>query len=62
MKISLCGQYWYKYDSSVNIEDSLLFIHENMQEHVQCYGIVQNVEYDYLKWLYFVLLFLLCSW
>ena len=34
VKISLCGQYWYKYDSFVNIEDSLLFIHENMQEHV----------------------------
>ena len=34
MKISLCGQYWYTYDSFVNIEDSLLFIHENMQEHV----------------------------
>ena len=34
MKIFLCGQYWYKYDSFVNIEDPLLFIHENMQEHV----------------------------
>ena len=34
MKISLCCQYWYKYDSFVNIEDSLFFIHENMQEHV----------------------------
>ena len=34
MKISLCGQCWYKYDSFVNIEDSFLFIHENMQEHV----------------------------
>ena len=34
VEISLCGQYWYKYDSYVNIEDSLLFIHENMQEHV----------------------------
>ena len=34
MNISLCGQYWYKYYSFVNIEDSLLFILENMQEHV----------------------------
>ena len=34
MKISLCGQHWSKYDSFVNIEDSLLFIHGNMQEHV----------------------------
>ena len=34
MKISLCGQYWNKYGSFVNIEDSLLFIHENMQENV----------------------------
>ena len=34
MKISLCDQYWYKNDSFVNIEDSPLFIHENMQEHV----------------------------
>ena len=31
MKISLCGQYWYKYNSFVNIEDSLLCIHENIQ-------------------------------
>ena len=34
MKFSLCGQYLNKYDSFVNIEDSLLFIHENMQENV----------------------------
>ena len=36
MKFSLCGQYWNKYDSFVNtcIEESLLFIHENMQENV----------------------------
>ena len=35
MKFSLCGHYWNKYDSFVNIEDSLLFIHvhENMQEN-----------------------------
>ena len=34
VNIFLCGQYWYKYASFVNIEDSLLFILENMQEHV----------------------------
>ena len=34
MKFSLCGQYWNKYDRFVNIEDSLLFMHENMQENV----------------------------
>ena len=34
MKFSLCGQYWNKYGRFVNIEDSLLFIHENMQENV----------------------------
>ena len=34
MKFSLCGQYWNKYDKVVNNEDSLLFILENMQEHV----------------------------
>ena len=34
MKFSLCGQYWNMYDSFVNIEVSLLFIHENMQENV----------------------------
>ena len=34
MKFSLCGQYWNKFDSFVNAEDSLLFIHENMQENV----------------------------
>ena len=34
MKFSLCGQYWNKYDSSVNIEDSFLFTHENMQKNV----------------------------
>ena len=31
---SLCGKYWNKYNKFVNIEDSLLFIHENMQENV----------------------------
>ena len=34
VKFSLCGQYWNKYNKFVNIEDSLLFIHENMQENV----------------------------
>ena len=34
MKISLCGQYWNKYDSFLNIEDSLSFIHKNMKENV----------------------------
>ena len=34
VKFSICGQYWNKYDSFVNIEVSLLFIHENMQENV----------------------------
>ena len=34
MKFSLCGQYWNQYDSFVFIEDSLLFMHENMQENV----------------------------
>ena len=34
MKFSLCGQYRNKYDSFVNIEDSLLVIQENMQENV----------------------------
>ena len=34
MKFSLCGQYWNKYASFVNIENSLLFIHENMQDNV----------------------------
>ena len=34
MTFSLCGQYWNKYDSFVNIGDSLLFIHEKMQENV----------------------------
>ena len=34
MKFSLCSQYWNKYDGFVNIEDSLLFIHGNMQENV----------------------------
>ena len=48
----------FKYDSFVNIEDSLLFIHEKMQENV----FVQNVEYDYLMLLHFLLLFLLCLW
>ena len=34
MKFSLCDQYWNKYDIFVNIEDSVFFIHENMQEIV----------------------------
>ena len=34
MKFSLCGQYWNKYHSFINIEDSLLFIQENMQENM----------------------------
>ena len=34
MTFSLCGQYWNKYDSFVNIKDSLLFIYEKMQENV----------------------------
>ena len=34
VKFSLCCQYWNKFDSFVNVEDSLLFIHENMQENV----------------------------
>ena len=34
LKLSLCGQYWNQYDSFVIIEDSLLFIRENMQENV----------------------------
>ena len=34
MKFSLCGQYWNMYDSFVSIEDSTLFIHENIQEDV----------------------------
>ena len=34
MKFSIYGQYWNKYDSFVNFEDSLLFIHEHMQENL----------------------------
>ena len=34
MKFSLCDQYWNKYDSFVNIEDSVLFIHEHMQKNL----------------------------
>ena len=36
MKFSLCGQYWNKYASFVNIENALLFIYiyENMQDNV----------------------------
>ena len=34
VKFSLCCQCWNKYDIFVNIEDSLLFIHENIQENV----------------------------
>ena len=60
VKVSLidCGQYWYKYDSFVNIEACLLFYTgKYARKCSQCYGIVQNVAYDYLSWLYFVLLF-----
>ena len=32
MKYSLCDQYWNRYDSFENIEDSVLFIQVNMQE------------------------------
>ena len=34
VKFSLCGQYWNKYASFVNIENALLFIYENMQDNV----------------------------
>ena len=34
VKFSLCGQYWNKFASFVNIENSLMFIHENMQDNV----------------------------
>ena len=36
VKFSLCDQYWYtgKYDSFVNIEHSILYIHENVQDNV----------------------------
>ena len=34
VKFSLYGQYWNKYASSVNIENALLFINENMQDNV----------------------------
>ena len=34
MKFSLCDQNCNKYNSFVNIEDAVLFIHENMQENV----------------------------
>ena len=34
VKFSLCGQHWNKYASFVNIENALLFIHENMQDNV----------------------------
>ena len=64
MKFSLCGQYWnIKYASFVNIENALLFIYENMQDNVlNIMELCRNVEYDYLRLLYFFLLFLLCSW
>ena len=53
MKFSLSGRYWIKYASFVNIEYALLFIYENMQDkYAKYYGIVQNVEYDYLRFLY----------
>ena len=34
MNFSLCDQYWNKYDSFVNTEDSVLFIHEHIQKHL----------------------------
>ena len=34
MKFSLCGQYYNKYVSFVNIENALFFIYENMQNNV----------------------------
>ena len=34
VKFSLCGQYWNKYASFVNIENALLFIYEKMQDNV----------------------------
>ena len=34
VKFSLCGQYWNKYASFVNIENALLFIYANMQDNV----------------------------
>ena len=34
VKLSLCGQYWNKYASFVNIENALLFIYENMQDNM----------------------------
>ena len=34
MKFSLCGQYWNKCASFVNIENVHLFIYENMQDNV----------------------------
>ena len=51
MKFSLCGQYWNKDDSFENIKDSVLLMHENMQQ-VLNYEIVQNVGYDYIRLLY----------
>ena len=65
MKFFLCGQCWNKYDKFVNIEDSLLFIHENVQEHVL--NIMElcrmwNMITKYISLLYFFLSFLLCSW
>ena len=65
MKFSLCAQYWNKHGSFVNIEESVLFIHENMLENVfdtTMHELVPNVEYDYLRLLYFFLLFSSCSW
>ena len=35
VKFSLCGRYWNKYASFVNIENALLFLYENMQDNVQ---------------------------
>ena len=43
MEFSLCGQYRNKYDKFVNIEDSLLLIHENMQE--MCLKLWNSAEY-----------------
>ena len=34
VKFSLCGYYWNKYASFVNIENALLFMYKNMQDNV----------------------------
>ena len=61
MKIALCGQYWYKYDSFGNIEDSNLFVHENMQEHVlNVIELCRMCNNDYKKVVLFIIF--LCFW